>query len=343
MRLSPPRIGVPVHRTSPRRMRSIPVLLVSLSAAAGITACNPFSQQVTSTDSPVVRVGVVPGIDNATLYLAKKRGYFSSAGISVEIVDHYTTVQSELRALSQGQVDVAAGDYGNLFAKQSALQKNAFKILADGYDAAPGVVQIMTMPNSAVKSPSGLRLIGAPNVDEVGAPSGGPNSLVIASATSVLQSLGVNLSNLTWQNMSETQEINELVSGQIKAALLTEPYVYQAQQKGAILLVDACSGATEGIPLSGYFTSTSWANHSSKEVAAFRSGLARADAQASMPGPVQAILPKYAKLTPQEAALVTTGVYPLSTIVANLQRTADLMNRVGMISRQLNVANMIAR
>jgi NitT/TauT family transport system substrate-binding protein len=177
----------------------------------------------------------------------------------------------------------------------------------------------------------------------VGGPSGGPNSLVIASATSVLQSYGVNLSNLTWKAMSQTEEINELVSGQIKAALLTEPYVYQAQQKGAILLVDACSGATAGIPLSGYFTSTSWARDKSKEVAAFRTGLARADAQAAMPGPVQAILPVYAKLTRQEAALVTTGVYPLSTITANLQRTADLMNRVGMISKQLNVAQMIAR
>jgi NitT/TauT family transport system substrate-binding protein len=289
-----------------------------------------------------VRVGVVPGIDNATLYLAEKRGYFRSVGINVEI-DKFKTVDSELHALSQGQVDVAAGDYGDLFAKQSALQKSAFKILADGYDAAPGVVQIMTMPNSPVKSPSGLRVIGAPNVDEVGAPTGGPNSLVIASATSVLQSLGVNLSNLTWQNMSETQEINKLVSGQLKAVLLTQPYVYQAQQKGAILLVDACSGATGGIPLSGYFTSTSWANDKSKEVAAFRTGLAHANAQAAMPGPVQAILPTYAHLTAEEAALITTGVYPLSTITANLQRTADLMNRVGMIPRQLNVANMIAK
>jgi NitT/TauT family transport system substrate-binding protein len=143
--------------------------------------------------------------------------------------------------------------------------------------------------------------------------------------------------------MSETQEINELVSGKLKAALLTQPYVYQAQQKGAILLIDACSGATDGIPLSGYFASTSWANDNSAEVKAFRVGLAHADAQATMPGPVQAILPKYAHLTADEAALVTTGVYPLSTVTANLQRTADLMNRFGMISRQLDVAKMIAK
>jgi NitT/TauT family transport system substrate-binding protein len=342
MRQSCARIGVPTLSTSARRLRPIAVLLACLSAAAGISGCNPFSHSGTSADAALVRVGVVPGIDNATLYLAVKRGYFSNAGINVEIV-HFKTVDAELQALSNGHVDVAAGDYGNLFAKQSALQKNAFKILADGYDAAPGVVQIMTMPNSPVKSPDQLSKIGAPNVDQVGAPTGGPNSLVIASAVSVLQSYGVNLSNLTWDNMSETQEIDELVSGKLKAVLLTEPYVFQAQQKGAIMLVDACSGATDGIPLSGYFTSTSWANHNSKEVAAFRSGLARADAEASMPGPVQAILPKYAGLSPQEAALITTGEYPLSTITANLQRTADLMNRIGMIPKQLNVADMIAK
>ncbi|HEX6934057.1 MAG TPA: ABC transporter substrate-binding protein [Streptosporangiaceae bacterium] len=342
MRLSSARISVSEPRTSPRRLRPIAVLLAGLAAAAGISGCNPLSSQATPTDSPVVTVGVVPGIDNATLFLAKKRGYFTRAGIDVRI-KNFSTVAAELRALSAGQVNVAAGDYGDLFARQSALQKDAYKILADGYDAAPGVVQIMTMPDSPITSPNDLRVIGAPNVDQVSAPRGGPNSLVIASATSVLQSYGVNLSNLTWRNMSETDEISQLVSGKLKAVLLTQPYVYQAQQQGAVELLDACSGATAGIPLSGYFTSTSWSQNNGKEVAAFRAGLAEADAQASMPGPVQSVLPMYAKLTKEEAALVTTGVYPLSTITANLQRTADLMNVVGMIKRQLNVAKMIAK
>ena len=107
-------------------------------------------------------------------------------------------------------------------------------------------------------------------------------------------------------------------------------------------LVDACSGGTAGLPLSGYFTSTSWSRDKTHEVAAFRAGLRQADAQASMPGPVQAVLPRYAKLTKREAALITTGVYPLTTITASLQRTADLMWVSGMISKQLNVSDMIA-
>lgn len=349
MTLSSARIRVsalkPPRRPSHRQLRLMAAVLASLGVAAGISGCNPFSQAAASSGEPVVRVGVVPGVDNATLYLAKKRGYFAAAGINVQIVD-FTSVANELRALSVGQVDAAAGDYGNLFAAQSALQKNAYKILADGYDAAPGVAEIMTMPDSPVKTPGDLanRVIGAPSTNTVsGEPASAPNSLLIASATSVLTGFGVNISGVTWSNMSQEREVSELIHGHLRAVLLTEPYIYQAQQAGAVELVDACSGATDGIPLSGYFTSTSWSRDKPQEVAAFRAGLTQADGQATMPGPVQAVLPGYAKLSKQEAALITTGVYPLSTITANLQRTADLMWTTGMIKNQLNVSNMIAR
>ena len=347
MTLSSARVRPPAFRPSHWWLRLIAPVLASLAVAMGITGCNPFSQVAASSDEPVVKVGVVPGVDNATLYLAKKRGYFADAGINVQIVT-FTSVASELHALSAGRVDVAAGDYGNLFAAQgkSALQKNAYKILADGYDAAPGVVEIMTMPDSPVKKPADLanRVIGAPDSNTVTSEqTGAPNSLLIASATSVLTSFGVNLSGAIWQNTSQQEEVSKLIHGQLHAVLLTEPYIYQAEQAGAVELVDACSGATAGIPLSGYFTSTSWSQDKSQEVAAFRAGLTHADAQATMPGPVQAVLPSYAHLDSREAALITTGVYPLSTITANLQRTADLLWRSGIITKQLNVAEMIAR
>jgi NitT/TauT family transport system substrate-binding protein len=358
MRLPPARIAVPMRRppqgfreAAVRNRHAAGALLASLSVALLITACNPFSSATASSNEPLVKVGVVPGIDNATLYLAKKDGFFARAGINVRIVK-FGTVREELQSLTSGSVNVAAGDYGDLFAQQacqcgtSNLQQNAYKIIADGYDAAAGVIQIMTMPNSGVTSAGDLsnRIIGAPDTNLVQTPlQGAPNSLLIASATSVLQSNGVNMSGVSWRTLSQPQEIDELVHGQIGAALLTQPYVYEAEQRGAYELVDACSGATAGIPLSGYFTSTSWSADKAGEVSAFRAGLAKADAEASMPGPVQAVLPAYAKLSKQEAALVTTGVYPLSTVTASIQRTADLMTTVGMIRKQLNVASMIAR
>lgn len=343
MRLSSALIGSRARRQRSRRLSRSASALSILAVTGLLAGCGTFGT-AGAAGLPVVKVGVVPGVDNATVFLAKKLGYFTRAGIDVKIVP-FKTVAAELHMLTAGQVNVAAGDYGDLFARQPVLQKNAFKILADGYDAAPGVAEIMTMPDSTVRTPADLAnvTIGAPNVDVVSAAAQAPDSLLIASATSVLIGDKVNSSLLSWKKMPEQQEISELKSGQLKAILVTEPYVFQAQQAGAVELLDACSGATAGIPLAGYFTSASWAANNGKAAAAFKAGLAKADAAASVPGPVQSVLPQYADYSKQEAALITTGVYPLSTVTASIQRTADAMAAVGMIPSQLEVSKMIVK
>lgn len=323
--------------------------LAGLSLTVLLAGCNlPGSSAAVSTGGgTTVTVAVVPGIDNATLALAQKNGLFASAGIKIK-VDTFRTVTEELAALSSGTVDIAAGDYGDLFfaeANAPTTTKGPFyRIIADGYDSVPGVLEIMTLPDSHVTSPSqlaGLR-IAAPLSGRVSAPKEAPDSLAIATATSVLQSFGVNLSAVQWKNMSAADELRSLADGHVQAILVGEPYIYLAQRDlGAVELVDACSGATAGIPLSGYFTTNAWSRNNSGAVAAFRSAIQQAAAAASMPGPVQAVLPAYSRMTKQEAALVTVGTYPVATIAASVQRTADLMNTEGMIRFRLNVAAMI--
>jgi NitT/TauT family transport system substrate-binding protein len=321
--------------------------LAGLSLTVLLAGCNlpGGSAAVSTVGSTIVTVAAVPGIDNATLALAQKNGLFASAGIKVKI-DTFRSVPEELAALSSGTVDIAAGDYGDLFFAQATSRSPIFRIIADGYDAAPGVLEIMTLPDSRITSPSqlaGLR-IAAPLSGEVSAPTDAPDSLAIATATSVLQSFGVNLSAVQWKNMSATDELRSLADGHVQAILVGEPYIYLAQrQLGAVELVDACSGATAGIPLSGYFTTSVWSRNNSATVAAFRSAILQAAAEASMPGPVQAVLPAYSRMSKQEAALVTVGTYPVATIAASVQRTADLMNTEGMIRFRLNVAAMIVR
>ncbi len=164
----------------------------------------------------------------------------------------------------------------------------------------------------------------------------------------MLQSDGVNLAAVSWQPMSQSAEIEALVQGHVQAALLTGTGVYTAEQQGAVELVDACSGPTSNIPLDGFFTTTAWLqeetkNHSSAPQA-FQQGIYAADAAAAMTGPIQSILPTWIKgLGEQEADLVTTGTYPLSTIVANLQRTAGLVAAEGMTKIDIDVSSMLVK
>jgi NitT/TauT family transport system substrate-binding protein len=346
MRLRANRVQAPWPGPLARRIRPIATLSGGLAAMLVIAGCNPFSGLSSNSSGQTVTVAAVPGVNNANLYLAVHSGYFSRAGITVKI-ERFTSVLKEITALDQGQVDVISADYGDMLWQQANAPKPIYQILADGYDAAPGVIEILTMPKSSVKSPANLagQKIPVPNVDAVTAPLGVPNTLALASATSVLQSDGVNLAAVNWQPMSQSQEIDELVHGTVQAALLTGTGVYTAEEDGAVELVDACSGPTSDIPLDGFFTTSSWIKEDHSAVARdFQQGIYAADAAAAMPGPIQSVLPAWISgLGDQEADLVTTGVYPLSTITANLQRTAGLVSAEGMTATDIDIDKMLIR
>ncbi len=326
-----------------RRLRPIAAVFAGLVPLLVITGCNPFSSLSSNSTDQVIRVAAVPGIENANLYLAVHDGYFARSGVTVKI-ERFKTILAELNALNKGQVDVIAADYGDMFVAETG--KQIYQILADGYDAASGVTEILTLPNSSVTSPAQVAglTIPVPNTEQVSVPKGVPSTLAVASAVSVLQSDGVNLAAVSWKPMPQQQEISELVHGNVPAILLTGINVYRAQQRGAVELIDACSGPTSGIPLDGFFTTKGWlaeANHAAA-AKAFQLGLYSADAAATMPGPIQDVLPAWMKISKQEADLVTTGTYPLSTITESLQRTAALLWNEGTTKSEASVAEMVA-
>lgn len=327
-----------------RRLRPIAAVLAGLVPLLVITGCNPFSSLSSNSSGQVIRVAAVPGIDNANLYLAVHGGYFTRAGVTVKI-EKFQNVSSELRALNQGSVDVIAADYGDMFYAQAQSANPLYQILADGYDAAAGVNEILTLPGSEITKPADLAglTIPVPNSEQVGAPQGDPTTLAVASAVSVLQSDGVNLAAVNWQPMQQQNEIYELIHHQAKAVLLTGIDVYLAEQQGAVELIDACSGPTSGIPLDGFFVTTGWLREASHATAAkdFQQGLYAADASATMAGPIQGILHAYTGMPSQEANLVTTGTYPLSTIPVSVQRTAGLLWDEGTTKKQVNVLSMV--
>jgi NitT/TauT family transport system substrate-binding protein len=321
-----------------RRLRPIAAVFAGLVPLLVITGCNPFSSLSSNSTGQVIRVAAIPGIENANLYLAVQGGYFTRAGVTVKIV-RFKTIGAELNALNQGQVNVISADYGDMFVAETA--KPIYQILADGYDAAAGVTEILTGPNSKIAG----RTIPVPNSEQVTAPAGDPTTLAVASAVSVLQSDGVNLAAVNWKPMPQQQEINRLINGGAPAVLLTGINVYRAEQQGAVELIDACSGPTSGIPLDGFFATGGWlaeANHSAA-AKAFQRGLYAADAAATMQGPIQAVLPAWVKISKQEADLVTTGTYPLSTITASLQRTAALLWNEGTTKTEASVSKMVVR
>ena len=309
----------------------------SSSAAAGPTA------------SGTVTVEAAPGVPDAPLYIGLRDGLFSKAGLTVHVVKS-SSVPTEVAALRNGTADIAFGDYANMFYAQEQNPAPHLLALADGYDAGPNVVEVLTLPGSTIVTPRDLenKVIGT--ALNQGIPTHNaknqsqPYGIDTVATWSVLTSDNVRVRTITWDPMPANKLIDALRNHQVDAILATEPTIYAAEsQLGAVPVVDACTGATANLPLDGYFTTKSYASKNAQVLAAFRGALAKAQAQAAMAAPLQTALVKSAGLKAQAAAMVTLGTYPTTTSAPNLQRVVGLMFNFGMLSNNFDVQSIVVK
>lgn len=334
MRLDP--AGIPLAKRSRRALRARYLLAAASGLAVLCSAGCGATASAGGTVSSTITIAAVPGVDNAPLYLAKKDGLFAAAGLTNVVIKSYSSDSAELSALQGAQADIAASDYGSIFYQQA--QSHDLRILADGYDAGAGVLEVLTLPGSSITSPLGLanQKIGLPSDSVLSGlqGTGNPVSLDAAAATQVLSNyLGNEALSVQWDPMPEAQEVRALEQHRLKAILVGEPYIYQAEsQVGAVEVMDACSGSTASLPLSGYVAMSAWVKDNQAAVADFQQALAKAQNDASLTGQIQRLLPSATGMSAQDADLITIGSYPTSTSALDLERVVRLMTNFNMIS-----------
>ena len=163
------RSGGPTGRTR-RRAAGVTAAAAGLLLVAGCQVLGNSSAAGEPTGSGTVTVAAPPGVADAPLYIAMKNGLFRQAGIHVHVLS--TTgalVRSEVSALSSGQADIAFGDYADMFYAQQAKPSLGLKVVANGYDAAPSVMEVLTLPRSGITTPAQLegRTIGTAEPQEM--------------------------------------------------------------------------------------------------------------------------------------------------------------------------------
>lgn len=311
--------------------------LALLSATLLVAACTTSGSSGASQD---LTVAVVPGVDTAPLTIAVKDGLFSRQGITVSVKPVSSTAAAYDDLLT-GRANIAAGDYAAFFYGIATSGKK-LKLIADGYDAGPGSMQILTLPNSGITTPRDLigRTVGTPDSQVAPFSNNFPYNIDTVAADSVLQSDGVNPAAVTWHELPVDQMINALSSHQVDAILVTEPQLTQAEMKlGAVELIDACSGVTANLPLTGYFSTASVAGQESSSLTAFQTALETAEGDAADRSTVESTLTGE-NISTEDAALVNLGQYPTFLNVGQIQRIADLMYSSGMITSPVSVASL---
>ncbi|HWP29075.1 MAG TPA: ABC transporter substrate-binding protein [Chloroflexota bacterium] len=206
--------------------------LACAPAPAAPPAPAPGTPPATATGArpPVqLRVGHVPGVPTAGVYLADKRGYFTAEGLEVTL-EAFDAGERTIPAVATGQIDVAVG--GLSAAIYGAIARGAeLKVVAGvsknepGYSSSAIVVRKELIDTGAIRDLSDLR--------------GRTVGLVAPSATLAidvyrgLQTVGLSDADIHWVILSFPDQVLALANGAIDTATLTEPFVARAVQSGA--------------------------------------------------------------------------------------------------------------
>jgi NitT/TauT family transport system substrate-binding protein len=325
----------------PVRARRVRVRLTALAlglcaAIAGCTSAGDADGAVAPSralvEQAALRVGVLPIVDAAPLQRAQSAGYFADEGLTVELVP----VQGGAVAVPQlvsGELDLTFSNWPSLLLAQ-ANGEGDFRFVSAGYNAAPNTFLVMTAPGSSVRRPedlAGKRI--AINTFK---------GIVELISRSALQTIGVDANAVQFVSMPFPDMLPALERNEIDAAVMVEPFITQAATEfGAISVLDAASGPTDGIPLAGVATTAEFVQQKPHTVAAVQRALDRAQADLSDRSVVEQTLPTYSSITTETAVLLNLGTWPTTLDATRLQRVADLMREFGVLTAPLDVRPLI--
>ena len=319
--------------------------MAALSLALVATGCHvPGTSSGSILPSgQTLTVAEVPGIDTVPLEVAAQQGLFKQQGISVTVKD-YASVSDAYNALIRGKADVADGDYTSFFFGIANLGAS-LKLVADGYDASAGTMQVLALPSSGINSPGQLagKTVGTPEAQVAPFSNTFPYSMDTLATETVLQTEGVSPAGITWDEMPENKLITALKDHQVNAIVATDPLIIEAEtQLGAQEVLDACSGVTANLPLSGYFSTVSYAGQHTAALQAFQTALTTAESDSGMRSNVQSVL-RGEDMSLLYADLVNIGQYPSFLNVGQIERIAELMYDSGMIISPVEVQSLLVK
>nr|CTQ90019.1 putative extracellular solute-binding protein [Kibdelosporangium sp. MJ126-NF4] len=326
--------------------RSTVLLTIVATVLATLSGCGMLggssdnsSAPSDKVEKPKIRLGLLPVVDVASVHLAIQEGYFKQEGLDVDLV----TIQSSATAIpdlisSKGTYDIVFGNYVSFFnsqAKGVAEQVEGLKFVADGYVAKPNTWMVLAGANSPAKKITdlpGKRIAVTAR-----------HSLAEVSIRSVLKVSGVDAGQVTFLEMPYTDMGAALAANRVDAALLAEPFITQAgKEHGAVKLFDAAEGPTSELPIAGYGTTGKFARENPKTIAAFQRAFAKGqEAAGADRAKIEKLLPVYAKIDKDTAALVNLGGFPSRLEATRLQRIPDLMLEFGMLQKRVDASTMI--
>ncbi|MFE8953270.1 ABC transporter substrate-binding protein [Streptomyces althioticus] len=320
-------------------MRRLPAGLVAVALlAVTVTACGWSSSGASGTSSDgvtTVKVGVIPIVDVAPVYLGVKQGFYKKRGLDLTLETSQGGA-AIVPGVVSGQFEFGFSNTTSLMVARS--RSVPVRAVANGVastgKAGADFGGVVVKGDSPVKSPKDLA-----------GKKVAVNTLKNIGDTSVRESVrkaGGDPKSVQFVELPFDQMPAALDAGQVDAAWVVEPSLSVAKEQGARVVASNFVDVSPELTIAFYFTSDKLAQQDPELVKKFaeatRESLAYA---AGHPDEVREILATYTKIPEQTLRALTLPRWPEEPDRASLERLGELGRQDGLFDEAPDLDSLL--
>ncbi|KUO15546.1 ABC transporter substrate-binding protein [Streptomyces dysideae] len=311
----------------PRRVLGLATVLITVVGAAacgssdsGEGGSSPSGGGGTTT----VKVGIIPIVDVAPLYLGQRKGFFSSRGIKLEMVSAQGGA-AIIPGVVSGQFQFGFSNTTSLMLAQvkGVPVKSVANGAASNGKVGGDVTGLMVGKDSAVKSAKDLagRTVAVNTLQNIG-------------DTTVRESVrqaGGDPAEVKFVEVAFDQMPAALDDGRVDAAWMGEPAQTIAKTQGARVVASPFAETDPNLTVATYFTSTQLTQQNPDLVEKFTEAMTESLRYASShPDEARQVLTTYTKISGDVLKNLTLPSWPEQVDMASLEKLAALSEKDGL-------------
>ncbi|MGW4466438.1 ABC transporter substrate-binding protein [Micromonospora sp. NPDC004704] len=319
-------------------MRRLMVSAIAATLILGVAACG--STEDTGDDGGSagpdrVKVGAIPIVDVAPLYLGKEKGFFRDQGIELEVVNT-TGGAAAVPGVVSGEFDFAFGNVVSLILARS--QRLPLKAIAVG-NSSTGKADadfggIVVPPGSPIQTAADLagRTVAVNNLKNVG------DTTVRAS----IRKAGGDATKVKFVELPFPDMPAAVAAKRVDAAWIVEPFFTVARNQGARVVASNFVDTAPNMTVAAYFTSEKVvkerADLTRRFTAAIETSLKYAQEH---PDEARKVLLSYTKIEAAVTEQITLPAWPSEINRESVQVMADLMLTDGLIKEKVDISELL--
>ncbi|MFS8197956.1 ABC transporter substrate-binding protein [Streptomyces sp. CWNU-52B] len=310
-----------------RRILGLAAVLTTIVAAAGCGSSDPGSDGSSSSggDSTTrVKVGIIPIVDVAPLYLGQKKGFFGSRGIDLDMVSAQGGA-AIIPGVVSGQFQFGFSNTTSLMVAQvkGVPVRSVVNGAASNGKVGGDVTGVGVRKDSSIKSAADL----AGHTVAV-------NTLRNIGDTTVRESVrvaGGDPSEVKFVEIPFDQMPAALDDGRVDAAWMGEPAMTIAKGQGVRVVASPFAETDPKLTVATWFTSAELEKRDPELVKRFTEAMTESLRYATdHPDEARRILTTYTKISGDVLAKLTLPSWPAEVDTASLAKLAALGERDGL-------------